>query len=103
MWSWAYQILDQILCCVYLGRETSRRGLLSPMLSAGGLAYRCFCVCVCPTCRANTNRGRAQEVSEKLRDNRDLQHFLQNTQDVSRSPISTFFAEFLSFVLIPEF
>ncbi|XP_067099626.1 spectrin beta chain, erythrocytic isoform X1 [Osmerus mordax] len=33
--------------------------------------------------RANTNRGRAQEVSEKLRDNRDLQHFLQNTQDLT--------------------
>uniref|UniRef100_A0A4W6CQK1 Spectrin beta chain n=1 Tax=Lates calcarifer TaxID=8187 RepID=A0A4W6CQK1_LATCA len=29
------------------------------------------------------NKRRAQEVSEKLRDNRDLQHFLQNTQDLT--------------------
>uniref|UniRef100_UPI003AABFA06 spectrin beta chain, erythrocytic isoform X2 n=1 Tax=Centroberyx gerrardi TaxID=166262 RepID=UPI003AABFA06 len=33
--------------------------------------------------RHDTNRRRAQEVSEKLRDNRDLQHFLQNTQDLT--------------------
>ncbi|XP_029900365.1 spectrin beta chain, erythrocytic isoform X1 [Myripristis murdjan] len=33
--------------------------------------------------RHNTNKRRAQEVSEKLRDNRDLQHFLQNTQDLT--------------------
>lgn len=35
------------------------------------------------TFRHDKNKRRAQEVSEKLRDNRDLQHFLQNTQDVS--------------------
>lgn len=33
------------------------------------------------------NKNRAQEVSQRLRDNRDLQHFLQNTQDVSSSPL----------------
>ncbi|XP_034050754.1 spectrin beta chain, erythrocytic isoform X1 [Thalassophryne amazonica] len=33
--------------------------------------------------RHNTNKERAQEVSERLRDNRDLQHFLQNTQDLT--------------------
>ncbi|KAM3871043.1 spectrin beta chain, erythrocytic [Diretmus argenteus] len=33
--------------------------------------------------RHNANKRRAQEVSEKLRDNRDLQHFLQNTQDLT--------------------
>ncbi|KAJ8289137.1 hypothetical protein COCON_G00017960 [Conger conger] len=33
--------------------------------------------------RYNTNRGKAQEVSGKLKDNRDLQHFLQNTQDLT--------------------
>ncbi|KAG7237995.1 hypothetical protein INR49_031349 [Caranx melampygus] len=33
--------------------------------------------------RHNKNQRRAQEVSEKLRDNRDLQHFLQNTQDLT--------------------
>ncbi|XP_037652637.1 spectrin beta chain, erythrocytic isoform X2 [Sebastes umbrosus] len=33
--------------------------------------------------RQNKNKRRAQEVSEKLRDNRDLQHFLQNTQDLT--------------------
>lgn len=36
--------------------------------------------------RHGKNKNRAQEVSERLRDNRDLQHFLQNTQDVS-SPL----------------
>uniref|UniRef100_A0A7N6BG58 Spectrin beta chain n=1 Tax=Anabas testudineus TaxID=64144 RepID=A0A7N6BG58_ANATE len=29
------------------------------------------------------NKRRAQDVHEKLRDNRDLQHFLQNTQDLT--------------------
>ncbi|XP_054653191.1 spectrin beta chain, erythrocytic isoform X2 [Dunckerocampus dactyliophorus] len=33
--------------------------------------------------RQKKNRARAQEVSETLRDNRDLQHFLQNTQDLT--------------------
>ncbi|KAL3049568.1 hypothetical protein OYC64_008924 [Pagothenia borchgrevinki] len=33
--------------------------------------------------RHNKNKRRAQEVSEKLKDNRDLQHFLQNTQDLT--------------------
>ncbi|XP_011488466.2 spectrin beta chain, erythrocytic isoform X2 [Oryzias latipes] len=33
--------------------------------------------------RHNKNKERAKEVSEKLRDNRDLQHFLQNTQDLT--------------------
>ncbi|XP_022079058.1 spectrin beta chain, erythrocytic isoform X2 [Acanthochromis polyacanthus] len=33
--------------------------------------------------RHNKNKRRAEEVSEKLRDNRDLQHFLQNTQDLT--------------------
>lgn len=33
--------------------------------------------------RSKKNKLRAEEVSGKLRDNRDLQHFLQNTQDVS--------------------
>ncbi|KAM4625037.1 spectrin beta chain, erythrocytic [Polymixia lowei] len=33
--------------------------------------------------RHNTNKRRAKEVSEKLKDNRDLQHFLQNTQDLT--------------------
>ncbi|XP_051941422.1 spectrin beta chain, erythrocytic isoform X2 [Hippocampus zosterae] len=33
--------------------------------------------------RHDKNLARAQEVSEKLRDNRDLQHFLQNTQDLT--------------------
>ncbi|XP_041827020.1 spectrin beta chain, erythrocytic isoform X1 [Melanotaenia boesemani] len=33
--------------------------------------------------RRNKNKRRAEEVSEKLRDNRDLQHFLQNTQDLT--------------------
>ncbi|KAM9842482.1 spectrin beta chain, erythrocytic [Aulostomus maculatus] len=33
--------------------------------------------------RRDKNKRRAQEVSEKLRDNRDLQHFLQNTQDLT--------------------
>uniref|UniRef100_A0A3Q2ZFB6 Spectrin beta chain n=1 Tax=Hippocampus comes TaxID=109280 RepID=A0A3Q2ZFB6_HIPCM len=33
--------------------------------------------------RHDKNKARAQEVSEKLRDNRDLQHFLQNTQDLT--------------------
>ncbi|KAM9707495.1 spectrin beta chain, erythrocytic isoform 1-T1 [Menidia menidia] len=33
--------------------------------------------------RRSRNKRRAEEVSEKLRDNRDLQHFLQNTQDLT--------------------
>ncbi|XP_042292856.1 spectrin beta chain, erythrocytic isoform X1 [Thunnus maccoyii] len=33
--------------------------------------------------RHDKNKRRAQEVSEKLSDNRDLQHFLQNTQDLT--------------------
>ncbi|XP_061896936.1 spectrin beta chain, erythrocytic isoform X1 [Entelurus aequoreus] len=33
--------------------------------------------------RQKKNAARAQEVSEKLRDNRHLQHFLQNTQDLT--------------------
>ncbi|XP_037341699.2 spectrin beta chain, erythrocytic isoform X2 [Pungitius pungitius] len=33
--------------------------------------------------RNNKNKRRAREVSEKLNDNRDLQHFLQNTQDLT--------------------
>uniref|UniRef100_A0A672T265 Spectrin beta chain n=1 Tax=Sinocyclocheilus grahami TaxID=75366 RepID=A0A672T265_SINGR len=33
--------------------------------------------------RNNRNRDKAKEVSGKLKDNRELQHFLQNTQDVS--------------------
>ncbi|XP_040916505.1 spectrin beta chain, erythrocytic [Toxotes jaculatrix] len=33
--------------------------------------------------RRDKNKRRAQEVSEKLTDNRDLQHFLQNTQDLT--------------------
>ncbi|XP_072221502.1 spectrin beta chain, erythrocytic isoform X2 [Leuresthes tenuis] len=33
--------------------------------------------------RRSKNKRRAEEVSEKLRDNRDLQHFLQNTQDLT--------------------
>ncbi|XP_037550656.1 spectrin beta chain, erythrocytic [Nematolebias whitei] len=33
--------------------------------------------------RCNKNQQRAEDVSEKLRDNRDLQHFLQNTQDLT--------------------
>uniref|UniRef100_A0A669CBT0 Spectrin beta chain n=1 Tax=Oreochromis niloticus TaxID=8128 RepID=A0A669CBT0_ORENI len=33
--------------------------------------------------RHDKNKRRAEEVSEKLRDNRDLQHFLQNTQDLT--------------------
>ncbi|KAK2826521.1 hypothetical protein Q5P01_020735 [Channa striata] len=33
--------------------------------------------------RHEKNKKRAREVSEKLRDNRDLQHFLQNTQDLT--------------------
>lgn len=39
-----------------------------------------------PIFRHSRNRSRAQEVSQRLRDNRDLQRFLQNTQDVSSSP-----------------
>ncbi|KAM9777423.1 spectrin beta chain, erythrocytic [Neosynchiropus ocellatus] len=35
------------------------------------------------TDRNNKNKRKAQEVSEKLQDNRDLQHFLQNTQDLT--------------------
>ncbi|XP_074548254.1 spectrin beta chain, erythrocytic isoform X2 [Halichoeres trimaculatus] len=33
--------------------------------------------------RRNKNKRRAEEVSEALRDNRDLQQFLQNTQDLT--------------------
>ncbi|XP_031435870.1 spectrin beta chain, erythrocytic isoform X2 [Clupea harengus] len=33
--------------------------------------------------RYNKNRRKASEVSGKLKDNRDLQHFLQNTQDLT--------------------
>uniref|UniRef100_A0A8C6TPS7 Uncharacterized protein n=1 Tax=Neogobius melanostomus TaxID=47308 RepID=A0A8C6TPS7_9GOBI len=33
--------------------------------------------------RSDKNKRRAQEVSGKLKDNRDLQHFLQNTQDLT--------------------
>uniref|UniRef100_H3DPL3 Spectrin beta chain n=1 Tax=Tetraodon nigroviridis TaxID=99883 RepID=H3DPL3_TETNG len=33
--------------------------------------------------RHSKNKSRAQEVSQRLRDNRDLQHFLQNTQDLT--------------------
>uniref|UniRef100_A0A3Q1HIB9 Spectrin beta chain n=1 Tax=Anabas testudineus TaxID=64144 RepID=A0A3Q1HIB9_ANATE len=33
--------------------------------------------------RHDKNKRRAQDVHEKLRDNRDLQHFLQNTQDLT--------------------
>uniref|UniRef100_A0A8C9WPU3 Spectrin beta chain n=1 Tax=Scleropages formosus TaxID=113540 RepID=A0A8C9WPU3_SCLFO len=33
--------------------------------------------------RYNTNRRKAKEVYGKLKDNRDLQHFLQNTQDLT--------------------
>ncbi|KAM4540523.1 spectrin beta chain, erythrocytic isoform 2-T2 [Fundulus diaphanus] len=33
--------------------------------------------------RHNKNKRRAVEVSEKLKDNRDLQHFLQNSQDLN--------------------
>ncbi|KAJ3613539.1 hypothetical protein NHX12_019786, partial [Muraenolepis orangiensis] len=33
--------------------------------------------------RHNGNKRRAKEVSAKLKDNRDLQHFLQNTQDLT--------------------
>lgn len=36
--------------------------------------------------RHSKNNSRALEVSQRLRDNRDLQHFLQNTQDVSSLP-----------------
>lgn len=42
-----------------------------------------FCVLMV---RHSKNKSRAQEVSQRLRDNRELQHFLQNTQDVSPSP-----------------
>lgn len=45
--------------------------------------FSSFFFFVCFTFRNDKNKRRAQEVSEKLRDNRDLQHFLQNTQDVS--------------------
>lgn len=38
------------------------------------------------TRRRDKNKRRAAEVSQKLCDNRDLQHFLQNTQDVSSPP-----------------
>lgn len=38
------------------------------------------------TRRRDKNKRRAAEVSQKLHDNRDLQHFLQNTQDVSSPP-----------------
>ncbi|KAG7250287.1 hypothetical protein CRUP_018068, partial [Coryphaenoides rupestris] len=31
----------------------------------------------------DANKSRAKEVSGKLQDNRDLQHFLQNTQDLT--------------------
>lgn len=33
--------------------------------------------------RRSQNQSRAQDMSQRLRDNRDLQEFLQNTQDVS--------------------
>ncbi|XP_060790175.1 spectrin beta chain, erythrocytic isoform X5 [Neoarius graeffei] len=33
--------------------------------------------------RYEKNQNKAKEVSEKLRDNKDLQHFLQNTQDLT--------------------
>uniref|UniRef100_A0A4W4H873 Spectrin beta chain n=1 Tax=Electrophorus electricus TaxID=8005 RepID=A0A4W4H873_ELEEL len=33
--------------------------------------------------RYKKNRDKAKEVSDKLRDNRELQHFLQNTQDLT--------------------
>lgn len=41
--------------------------------------------------RHDKNKRRAEEVSEKLRDNRDLQHFLQNTQDVSSLSVYSLF------------
>ena len=42
-----------------------------------------FVICLFSIVRHNANQRRATEVSGKLKDNRDLQHFLQNTQDVS--------------------
>lgn len=40
--------------------------------------------------RHNKNRDKAKEVSGKLKDNRELQHFLQNTQDVSNALLKNF-------------
>lgn len=58
----------------------SRRNKWSESLKSASL-LRLFC----ESCRRDKNKRRAQEVSQQLRDNRDLQHFLQNTQDVSSS------------------
>uniref|UniRef100_A0A8C8D622 Spectrin beta chain n=1 Tax=Oncorhynchus tshawytscha TaxID=74940 RepID=A0A8C8D622_ONCTS len=41
------------------------------------------CVCVFSICRYHKNRDKANEVTGVLKDNRDLQHFLQNTQDLT--------------------
>lgn len=48
-------------------------------------------LCVFFYFRHDKNKRRAEEVSEKLRDNRDLQHFLQNTQDVSSLSVYSLF------------
>lgn len=73
-----------------LGRSATHPGMrevLTEMMEEDRLCvelyFECIFLVVCLTFRHNKNKRRAQEVSEKLRDNRDLRHFLQNTQDVS--------------------
>ncbi len=50
--------------------------------------------------RYNKNRGKAKEVSGKLKDNRELQHFLQNTQDVSYDLLKNFHMQDLTDLLL---
>lgn len=74
-----------------LGRALKKsKGLLGEKVHFNVAVLLCFLF------RHNKNKERAKEVSEKLRDNRDLQHFLQNTQDVSFSlPIHDSFIFYL--------
>lgn len=50
--------------------------------------------------RYNKNKDKANEVSGKLKENRELQHFLQNTQDVSNTFLSFHLEDLTAFLLI---
>lgn len=79
-----------LLCQVFFCAFSLGRSGVNPVMSwgvewkgAGEWTQSGFFSVLCLTFRHDKNKRRVQEVSEKLRDNRDLQHFLQNTQDVS--------------------
>lgn len=53
--------------------------------------------------RYNKNQDKAKEVSGKLKDNRELQHFLQNTQDVSNTLLNFHWQDLTALLLIKCF